>query len=281
MKIINIKTLPSLLLALAPMFATAQNNINDDMGNTTTERVHVDPDIYGYSLHSNISGSLTDYQLSNPDEMYFNLFDGNNSTKWCIACNSWPITISKDIDNYHPFVTIGMDKAYVLTHYQLTEGGDTHEHPNRNWATWTVYGSNNYNDKNSWVKISEENDPTKTLFRTSNDNTATQYTSTYEVDNTKTAYQYYKFVVEDVVGAEGNNFYVMQMAGLDLYGYDPSVKVPGDISGDKTLDSTDIYNLKDMILGTKTSNDAADINQDGKKTITDLSTLIHIMIKAK
>lgn len=243
--------------------------------------VHVNPVIYGYSIDNHICDSWCEYQLStSSDESTPHLIDGKKDTKWCFACNSWPLTITINngemISNYYPLIQIAMDNPYVLTHYQLTEGADTYVYPNRNWATWEVYGTNDWNDDDSWVLISKESDATKTLFRAEDDNTETQYTSTYEVDNTENAYKYYMFILCSIVAPEAENFYVAQMAELNLYGYNPK-EVPGDITGDKKLDVNDLTSLEEIVLGKAPGNAAADINHDGKTDVNDVTTLIYLL----
>lgn len=204
------------------------------------------------------------------------LIDDNPATKWCKVCGGWPLTFSTG-EVFYPYFQIGLENAVYLTQYSLTEGADTYKYPNRNWATWEVYGSNDWEDDDSWELISEESNPKETHFRLSTDKTQTQYTSVYEVQNQTKAYKYYMFMIESLAGdgsLSGDGQYVMQMADLKLYG---STTKPsdnkGDVDGDGSITKADVTKLCEMVLKEQTSV-AADINCDGKVDILDITHLI-------
>lgn len=204
------------------------------------------------------------------------LIDDIPATKWCKVCGGWPLTFSTG-EVFYPYFQIGLENAVYLTQYSLTEGADTYKYPNRNWATWEVYGSNDWEDDDSWELISKEDNPKETHFRLSTDKTQTQYTSVYEVQNQTKAYKYYMFMIESLAGdgsLSGDGQYVMQMADLKLYG---STTKPsdnkGDVNGDGSITKADVTKLCEMVLKQQTSV-AADINCDGKVDILDITHLI-------
>lgn len=69
--------------------------------------------------------------------------DGLKSTKWCI-----------DQPQRMPYyVILEAEKPVKLAEYTLTTGDDTSSYPDRNPASWMVYGSN---DKQQWKLLDEK-----------------------------------------------------------------------------------------------------------------------------
>ena len=69
--------------------------------------------------------------------------DGLKSTKWCV-----------DAPQRMPYyVILSTESAVQPCEYSLTTGNDTHSYPDRNPASWMVYGSN---DQSSWKLIDEK-----------------------------------------------------------------------------------------------------------------------------
>jgi len=246
----------------------------DPQPTPSTEKVHENATITDSEL------TLSSYWDPNYDEndtegAYYAL-DHDTSTKWCHNMGkTWDTTSM-------PYIQVDMGKGVYLTGYSLTEGADTYNYPSRNWATWEVYGSNDWNDDDSWVVISQESDASKNLFRLSTDKTKTQNTSTYAVQNTKTKYQYYMIVIGSLVGKQSDGDYIHQMAEIHFFGNDGTVaKKQGDVNGDDQVNISDVTSLVNIILGKASKSDGSDVNGDGQVNISDVTTLVNIILGKK
>lgn len=98
--------------------------------------------------------------------------DGRKSTKWCI-----------DMPQRMPYyVVLEAEKPIVLSEYTFTTGDDTHSYPDRNPASWMVYGSN---DKTTWKLLDEKH----SYFRMTDLNEQEYF---FPV-KTKAEFKYFKF----------------------------------------------------------------------------------------
>ncbi len=137
------------------------------------------------------------------NEGYAKLVDGNKSTKWCVENKSgaWE-TIWVDLKSSVPFKP---------TSYILTTGNDTHAFYTRNPKNWKIYGRNS--ESESWTELAHVTDG-------SGLGTANTTDYTFEFNGVTKAYQYYRFEVIEIGGADrwDSNNYVFQLAELTLLG---------------------------------------------------------------
>ncbi len=103
--------------------------------------------------------------------------DGLKSTKWCF-----------DAPQRMPYyVILSTESAVQLREYSLTTGNDTHSYPDRNPASWMVYGSN---DQSSWKLIDEKH----SYFRMTDLNEQEYF---FPV-KAKESYRFFKFVFTEM-----------------------------------------------------------------------------------
>lgn len=147
-------------------------------------------------------------------EGYANLFDYDDTTKWCVT------NYSEDTQ-----AVWEMENPVSVTGYQVTTANDTASEPGRNPRSWTLYGSN---DLEAWSEVHRVENaklPEK------------NYVSTYfTLDEAAPEYKYYKLVIDSIEDGD-----VMQISEFAL-----------DYEGSR-LSSTadnDLYML-DWIDGTK------------------------------
>ncbi len=137
------------------------------------------------------------------NEGYAKLVDGNKSTKWCVENRSgaWE-TIWVDLKSSVPFKP---------TSYILTTGNDTNLFYTRNPKNWKIYGRNS--ESESWTELAHVTDG-------SGLGTANTTDYTFEFNGVTKAYQYYRFEVIEIGGADrwDSNNYVFQLAELTLLG---------------------------------------------------------------
>ena len=137
------------------------------------------------------------------NEGYAKLVDGNKSTKWCVENKSgaWE-TIWVDLKSSVPFKP---------TSYILTTGNDTNLFYTRNPKNWKIYGRNS--ESESWTELAHVTDG-------SGLGTANTTDYTFEFNGVTKAYQYYRFEVIEIGGADrwDSNNYVFQLAELTLLG---------------------------------------------------------------
>ena len=137
------------------------------------------------------------------NEGYAKLVDGNKSTKWCVENKSgaWE-TIWVDLKSSVPFKP---------TSYIMTTGGDTNSFYTRNPKNWKIYGRNS--ESESWTELAHVTDGTGL-------GTASTTDYTFEFNGVTKAYQYYRFEVIEIGGADRYNpsYYVFQLAELTLVG---------------------------------------------------------------
>ena len=148
------------------------------------------------------------------DEDYPNLFDGNYQNKWC-SVEYFGGSYEDRLSNQGGFDYIiwKTESSIVLCGYKLTVGNDTEEFPGRNWKTRAIFGTNFVSDRDAmnraadWTLIQKvEND---TVLQPIN---FTDYY--YEVSGSKTAYQYFRLVIEAIQSTDDN---VHQMSEMTLY----------------------------------------------------------------
>ena len=137
------------------------------------------------------------------NEGYAKLVDGNKSTKWCVENRSgaWE-TIWVDLKS---------DVAFTPTSYIMTTGGDTNSFYTRNPKNWKIYGRNS--ESESWTELAHVSDG-------SGLGTASTTDYTFEFNGVTKAYQYYRFEVIEIGGADrwNSSYYVFQLAELTLMG---------------------------------------------------------------
>ncbi len=103
--------------------------------------------------------------------------DGLKMTKWCI-----------DSPQRMPYyVILSAESAVQLKEYSLTTGNDTHSYPDRNPASWMVYGSN---DQSSWKLLDEKH----SYFRMTDLNEQEYF---FPV-KAKDSYRFFKFVFHEM-----------------------------------------------------------------------------------
>ena len=103
--------------------------------------------------------------------------DGLKSTKWCY-----------DAPQRMPYyVILSTETAVQPREYSLTTGNDTHSYPDRNPASWMVYGSN---DQSAWKLIDERH----SCFRMTDLNEQEYF---FPVE-AKESYRYFKFVFTEM-----------------------------------------------------------------------------------
>ena len=137
------------------------------------------------------------------NEGYAKLVDGNKSTKWCVENKSgaWE-TIWVDLKSSVPFKP---------TSYVMTTGNDTQAFYTRNPKNWKIYGRNS--ESESWTELAHVSDGTGL-------GTASATDYTFQFNGVTKAYQYYRFEVIEIGGADRYNssYYVFQLAELTLLG---------------------------------------------------------------
>ena len=148
------------------------------------------------------------------DEDYGNLFDGNYTNKWC-SVENFGGTYEERTSGQGGFDYIiwKTESKIKLSGYKLTTGNDTEKFTDRNWKTWAIYGANFSNDNEArssaegWTLVQ----------KVENDNVLQPVNFTdfyFEVPGNKTAYQYYKLVIEAIQSTIDN---VHQMSEMTLY----------------------------------------------------------------
>ncbi len=111
---------------------------------------------------------------------YYNLYDGDVNTKYCIQIKEDSI----------PSITLKADDiSTVVTGYSFCTGNDTEDYSGRNPSDWTLYGKN---DNSDWVIIDEKTDNTELP--------AENYEWKEFTFTNNTPYLYYKF---DFTGRQG------------------------------------------------------------------------------
>jgi len=99
--------------------------------------------------------------------------DGRKATKWCY-----------DAPEKMPYyVVVEASEAFKLKEYVLVTGDDTYTYPERNPATWMVYGSN---DKKDWKLLDERH----SNFRMADLNEQEYYFPVKDAS----AFKFYKFL---------------------------------------------------------------------------------------
>ena len=59
---------------------------------------------------------------------------------------------------------------------------------------------------------------------------------------------------------------------------DITFSIPGDVNGDGSVNISDVTTLIDMLLGNGSTSPAADVNGDGSVSISDVTTLIDMLL---
>lgn len=115
------------------------------------------------------------------NESYDKLFDNDLYTKWCVSAPS-------------PYVVVKASKKTVVTGYTFTTANDTDKFPYRNPRSWSLLGSNDYDETNhtgEWTELPNggmDNDITMK---------AVKYTPySFDFPNS-TPYQYYKLMINE------------------------------------------------------------------------------------
>ncbi|MBR5727190.1 MAG: discoidin domain-containing protein [Muribaculaceae bacterium] len=137
------------------------------------------------------------------DEGYAKLVDGDRNTKWCVAnpTGAWE-TIWIDLKS---------NVAFKPTSYILTTGNDTQIYYRRNPKNWKIYGRNS--DSETWTELVHVTDGGGLAATNTTD-------YSFQFNGITKAYQYYRFEVLEVVGADQfeSNYYAFQLAELTLVG---------------------------------------------------------------
>ena len=128
--------------------------------------------------------------------------DGRRSTKWCI-----------DAPQRMPYyVILSAESAVQPGEYSLTTGDDTHSYPDRNPASWMVYGSN---DQSRWTLLDERH----SCFRMTDLNEQEYYFSLKATEG----YRYFKFVFTEMQDDTR-----IQLSEIRLYSLTPSPSPKGE-----------------------------------------------------
>ena len=140
-----------------------------------------------YGFEGDVAFVGVDGKNTNNKEGYANLFDKKKSrlffSKWCVSVGDGAYVVARAA------------KPTVVTGYTFTTGNDTESSPYRNPRSWTLFGSNDYDEtakEGRWTKLhSMEND---TVLEGKN-------FAAYHFDfENSTAYRYYKLVVNESQG---------------------------------------------------------------------------------
>ena len=134
-------------------------------------------------------------------ESYENLFDGDAETKWCVT----------DFESF-AFVGFEMSEAITVSAVRITTAADHSSYPERSPVTWYLYGmasEEDIEDAESWVMLASTTGASL-IVTEAEDCKSYDYTIG---EMTKTAYQYFVFLVTEV---ESGN--VMQFSELELVG---------------------------------------------------------------
>ena len=166
------------------------------LGNPLPEPTAQSLTAIGYNVpHNSVSNT--------GDEGYAKLVDGNRNTKWCVAnpTGAWE-TIWIDLKS---------NVAFKPTTYILTTGNDTQIYYRRNPKNWKIYGRNS--DSETWTELVHVTDGGGLAATNTTD-------YSFQFNGITKAYQYYRFEVLEVVGADQfeSNYYAFQLAELTLLG---------------------------------------------------------------
>lgn len=114
-----------------------------------------------------------------------------------------------------PFnIIVRAEKEFVLKRYTLTEGNDAYKNPERNWKSWTIYGTNDrLSGIPEWTEIAKVEGA---KIRTSDTPYGTQVTAKFAVANNNKAFKYYKIEVNAIVGNSADEAY-QQMADMAFF----------------------------------------------------------------
>lgn len=163
-------------------------------------------------------------------ESYAKLVDQNTQTKWggwfnptLADDNAYPVNTGESANKM--YIIVKADKAVVPDYYFLVTGNDTGGHPERNWATWKIYGGNFANDADAVRDV--ENFAGWTLIDSREDEPLPE--ANFGVVNLdfseapSTAYQYFWIEVEKTVQearnpSEPDVYQQMSEWGLGSYG---------------------------------------------------------------
>ena len=158
-------------------------------------------------------------------ECYPKLVDANVDTKWGGWFNpalsdeeAWPINQAESANKM--YIIVKAEKAVVPEYYFLVTGNDTGDHPERNWASWKIYGGNFESDELAvrdvenyagWTLIDDKvNEPLPEA-------SFSPVTLEFEQADGQTAYQY--FWIEILESVKGSDVYLqMSEWGLGSYG---------------------------------------------------------------
>ena len=154
-------------------------------------------------------------------ESYAKLVDTKIDTKWGAWFDpalsdeeSWPNNTEASANKM--WVIVKAEKAVVPEWYFLVTGGDTEKYPERNWATWKIYGGNFAADADAvrggegWVLIDSKQDEPLPGKNTTAVNLNFDYTGSE-------AFQYFWIELEKTV-ANADVFQQMAEFGLGSYG---------------------------------------------------------------
>ena len=198
------------------------------------------------------------------NEGFAKLFDKNKYSKWCVVNSSgaWD-TIWVDFKSAIPFIP---------TKYIFTTGNDTNSFKNRNPKAWKIHGKANEND--DWTTLVSVIHGESAGLGIDN---CADYT--FDIEGVTTKYQYFRFEVDAIGGADQWNpdNFVFQLAELAFIG-----PTKGDITGDNKVDVEDVNAAINIILEMKTEADfagSADLNGDNKVDVEDVNALINIILE--
>lgn len=150
-----------------------------------------DPALDGYTDLSAMFGTLISANAGvAPAEQGINLFDGYESSKYCVLLNG---TVE---------VIWSMETELPVAAYALATGNDTAEFPDRNPPSWELYGSPD-GSEDSWELIEAVNNPSLP---------EANYAYKGFILKKTVRYQYFR-----IVFASGEDQIYMQLSELHLY----------------------------------------------------------------
>lgn len=173
-------------------------------------------------------------------EDYASLVDGRPSTKWCVTSFTGAYVVFK------------ASEAVVPENYYLVTGGDTGQHPERNWKTWRIYGANFASDEEAtrdaegWTLIDQKVNADNMLPQANTE--AADFTFS---EKSTTSYAYFKIEVESVVDIVEKP--TMQMAEFGF-----------GTSGDITIISYNPLSAKQALDGNEGPHRLLDSNPNSK-----------------
>lgn len=178
---------------------------------------------------------------ANSSEEFYNIFDRDSSTKWCVTNFSGAYAI------------FSLSQPVSITGVSITTGGDNSKYPGRNPKSWKLYGSNEKSapsrDSASWklaASVTNDSEPRDVDLKT--------YKFSFKDGKAQPEYQHYKLEI-----SENNGDYAMQLSEFTL-------------NFDGSFASNPIANWSGGSSGSSGGSSSSGGNYHGIQTVLDGST---------